>query len=313
MLFPARLRKLARTHSPEALRRLVAALVLDVSRRLDAHPPARRSTAARAGLRAVRAGALAPLARRLRAADDSARRDLGALLDSALRVDDFAAAFALGATAALRPDRRAEKVLSHRYRYLWICNPKAASRSLIKALRAADRGARLIRGQTLEEVHRRYPDSKDYFSFAFLRHPVDRTRSFYADKHVLALHRPDARRWFIEPWHGLRVGMSFSQFCLWLHTPCGADAFADRHWLAQWRQIAGADGRLPDFIGSYESLDADWLSVCRRLGLRPTPLPRLNASNPAEPEKNRPDRECRALLRRRYARDYELGGYGDTP
>ena len=313
MLSPARRRRLARTHPPEALRRLAAALVLDVSRRLRAHPPARRSAAARAGLRALRAAVLAPLARRLGATADSERRELGALLAAALRAEDFAAAFALAATATLRPDRRAEKVLSHRYRYLWICNPKAASRSLIAALRTADPGAVLIRNRTIEDVYTRFPEARAFFSFAFLRHPVSRTRSFFTDKHALARHDRDARRWFVEPWHGLGPGMTFGQLCRWLDTPCGADAFADRHWLSQWRQIATAAGRLPDFVGRYESLDADWHSVCRRLGLPATPLPRLNASDPGLLENTDPDRACRALLRRRYARDFELGGYGNAP
>ncbi len=34
-------------------------------------------------------------------------------------------------TAHLKPDLRAEKIVSHRYRWLWICVPKVASRSLI--------------------------------------------------------------------------------------------------------------------------------------------------------------------------------------
>ena len=86
-----------------------------------------------------------------------------------------AAAWALVSTAARRPDRRAEKIVSRRYRFLWICNPKAASRSLIAALRAADPEAVLIRHRTLEQVLARYPEAGAFFRFAFLRHPYHRT------------------------------------------------------------------------------------------------------------------------------------------
>lgn len=261
---------------------------------------------------AIRSGVLTLLARRLAASPTSAHRDIAALLARAIEAGDGASALALAGTAGRRPDRRAEKVLSRRYRALWICNPKAASRSIIAALRAADPDALLIRGRTVDEVYARYPEAKEYWSFAFLRHPCDRTLSFYADKHLLARRDPDNYRWFIEPWHGLATGMSFSELCRWLDTAAGSDAFADRHWLSQSRQIAGADGRLPDFLGRCETLDDDWRTVAERLGLPLAALPRLNQGDPRLLAEARPDRECAALLRSRYADDFALGGYGDA-
>ena len=277
---------------------------------------ATRRLLARAGAgplarRALRAAVLEPFARRLGAAATPAHRALAAELARALAEGDGAAALALASTAARGPDVRAEKVLSHRHRFLWICNPKAGSRSLIAALRAADPTATLIRDLSLDEVYARYPEARAFFSFAFLRHPAERTRSCHADKHGLARCDPDAYRWFIEPYHGLRPGMSLAAFCRWLDTPCGADAFADRHWLSQSRQIATADGRLPDFLGRCERLETDWRTVAGRLGLPPAPLPRLNASRSRF--KAALDGESAALLRRRYAADFALGGYGEAP
>ena len=173
----------------------------------------------------------------------------------------------LVATAGCRTDLRAEKMVSRRFRFLWLCNPKVASRSIIAALRAADPDAELFRNCTLDEVLARRPEARGYFTFAFIRHPLDRTRSCHADKHALALRDRRAARWFIEPWHGLGLGMTFAEFCRWLDTPWGSDAFADRHWLSQHRQIRTAGGRLPDFLGHWERLDADWRAVTARLGL----------------------------------------------
>ena len=160
--------------------------------------------------RPVRNGAFAALANRLARSPIPECRAVAAALAAAIEAGDDAAALALASTAGRRPDLRAEKIVSREYRYLWICNPKAASRSIVAALRAADPGATLIRNRTLEAVLAAHPEARDYFRFAFLRHPVDRTRSCWADKHRLALSDRDARRWFIAPWlrrqsgHGLR-------------------------------------------------------------------------------------------------------------
>ena len=237
-------------------------------------------------------------------------RDIAAALAAAVRAEDYRTALALVTTAGCRPDLKAEKMISRRYRFLWICNPKVASRSIIAALRAADPEVELIRNQTLDEVLKRRPEARGYFSFTFVRHPCDRIFSCYADKHSRALYKRDAWRWFIEPYYGLTTGMSFGEFCHWLNTPWGSDAFADRHWLSQHRQIRTADGRLPDFLGHWESLDADWRMVTKWLGMPYRDLPRLNVRPKELPAGEQPDAATAALLRRRYSEDFRVGGYG---
>lgn len=259
----------------------------------------------------LRTTAFVPLARRLATAPAPEHQALAALLAAAIEAGDGAAALALVSTAGRRPDLRAEKIVSHRYRYLWLCNPKVASRSLIAALRAADPEAELIRGRTLDEVLAVRPELRDYFRFAFLRHPWHRARSFHADKHALARADRNAYRWFIAPWYGLRRGMSFAELCRWLGTACGSDAFADRHWLSQHRQLNDADGRQPDFLGRYETLEADWRRVSERLHMPFVELPRLNARVHRLGLPATPDEETLAMLRRRYAADFAVGGYGD--
>ena len=284
----------------------------------DAHGAARRLALAGAAL--ARIGAMPPawvrdrafacLAARLAASPAPEHRKIAAALGRALAAGDPAAALALASTAGRRADRRAEKIVSHRYRFLWICNPKVASRSLIRALRTADPDAELVRGRTLDEILDRRPALGSYFSFAFVRHPVGRTRSFHADKHGLALHDRRACRWFIEPWHGLRRGMGFEELCRWLATPAGSDAFADRHWLSQHAQVRTRDGRGPDFLGRWETLDDDWRTVTAHIGMPRRALPRLNARTGAAAAADLAEApEAAALLRRRYAEDFRLWGY----
>ena len=273
----------------------------------------RRDAAARPVGATFGAGVLQPLVRRLATSPVPERRAIAPMLDAAITAHDWAAALALLSTAGRRPDLGAEKILSRRFRFLWICNPKVASRSMIAALRRADPEALLIRGRTLGEVLAGHPEARDYFRFAFVRRPCCRVRSFLADKHTLAERDRRARRHFITPWHGLRPGMSFDALCRWLATPCGADAFADRHWLSQSHQLRDDEGRLPDFLGRYEHLEPDWQAVTGRLGLRAATLPRLNASPDAALWRIRPDAGALRLLRRRYGADFALGNDAEYP
>lgn len=247
---------------------------------------------------------------RLASSPVAEHRHIATALKNAMEAGNSSAALALVSTAGRRPDRRAEKIVSHRYRFLWICNPKVASRSLIRAIRSADPRATLIRNRTLDDLFAQRPVLQRYLTFAFVRHPVTRVCSFYADKHWLALHDRNVYRWFVEPWHGLRLGMAFEEFCQWLATPAGSDVFADRHWLSQHLQLCTQDGRFPDFVGRWETIDRDWRELTSQVGMPYHPLPRLNARVPSAPVPDlagAPD--ITSLLRRRYAEDYRLWGY----
>lgn len=166
-----------------------------------------------------------------------------------------------------------------------------------------------VRHRTVAEIVAARPEVADYTSFAFLRHPAERALSFWSDKHRLALSRRAARRRFIRPWHGLRPGMDFDELCRWLETPCGSDAFADRHWLSQHLQVRTARGRRPDVLGRVERLDDDWRALCGRLGMPHRPLPTLNRSARETGAAGLLDDRARDRLARRYAADFLLGGY----
>ena len=114
---------------------------------------ARRAVVASIGNVAPMRGMLTWLALRgLALSSVAEQRAVARDLAVAIEAEDYETARAMIATARRRPDRRAEKVVSSRYRFLWICNPKVASRSILEALRIADPGAELVTGATLGEL-----------------------------------------------------------------------------------------------------------------------------------------------------------------
>lgn len=239
----------------------------------------------------------------------------------------FRQARVCAAAAARRSSPTAEKVISRRYRFVWLCVPKAASRSLIAALAQADPDAEIVRKATISEIRARRPETRGYFTFAFVRHPFDRALSLYAEarhfreRFVGSKRRVKAERQrFLESaFPGFAEVDTLDDFCDWLNSPYAADEFADVHFLSQRPQIAASDGALPDFIGAAERLDDDFRAVCERLGMpAPSALPALNTAagwNPPSPRALMDARaETRALLTernktlltKRYADDIEL-------
>ncbi len=242
---------------------------------------------------------LRTLARRLSDSSTREHRQVACRLVGALRRNDEQEALAIGESARQQPDLRAEKIVSHRYRFMWICNPKVASRSMMRALLTLDPEAVLIRHMTTEEALSAYPEARRYFSFAFVRDPRERARSFVADKLV---DHP-ANEWFGDRrFVGLSKGMTFAEYCRWLDTPFGSDAFAERHWLSQSKQIL-VNGHLPDYVGSYENLEANWRWVLAHLGI---PHGGLLSLNQARADVGCVDDDCIAILRRRYVDDFDL-------
>ena len=201
---------------------------------------------------------------------------------------------------------------------MWICNPKVASRSLISALRKVDPNAELVRHATLDEVYASHPEAEDYYSFAFVRNPYHRAYSFYAEKHLAKSERK--QRLFVEPYYGIAKDLTFDALCEWLNTPYGSDEFADSHWLSQHRHLAMPGGRMPDFIGRFENVERDLNAIADALDMPTTNLPHLNPATGSDRTDASRDRYRRqrnealnlrnqALLRQRYADDFELGNY----
>lgn len=217
--------------------------------------------------------------------------------------------------AAQMHDLGAEKIVSRKYRFLWLCNPKVASRSIIAALRCADPDAELIHGKNVSDIYEMYPEVKGYYSFAFIRHPFDRALSFYAETRFRL--KEQRRQHYRDMFYRLSEVDTFGDCCDWLNTIQGSDLLAERHFLSQHAQIRLPDGRLPDFIGRLENLDNDFRHVATLLGMPASELPMLNTMAGWQPtaaavKAARADMSAclternRALLAKRYAADLDL-------
>ncbi len=271
---------------------------------------------ARPSRRARRAGRLASLARRPSVVGDLATKLIRGRVGDALRI---------ARTASGEPDLGAEKIVSHKFRCLWLCNPKVASRSIAGALLEADPGAEVVSGLSAPELLAARPELNEYFSFAFVRRPVGRALSLHAELRFGEQRnrgrqrraKKEKREWFFARYPGLEDACTFDRFCRWLSTPYGSDDFADRHFLSQHVQIRLSDGRLPRFVGRLENIDADWKTLAARLGMPARPLAMLNTMSGWNPDpavarhvRRVVERQvapfARTLLRARYAEDYRV-------
>ena len=116
-----------------------------------------------------------------------------------------------------------------------------------------------------------------YFKFSFVRNPWDRIVSHYK------------YRWY-------PVTIDFKTY-LFKHLPEPGWSATYRHIIPQYDFVYDESGRLlVDFVGRFESLQADFDTVCSRIGIPPTPLPRVNRS--LEAGRPRSFRELRRRVRR---------------
>ena len=275
--------------------------------------------------------------RRLTRRSKAAARVVAKLISVPTIANDILEALLRGETGnakhmAMTTLRRAyihsEKIVSRKYGFLWISNSKVASRSITAALFDADPDAEVIFNRSVLDVYKIYPEVKGYYSFAFVRHPFDRAISYHTQLHhldksykgeILTRKERDVRLMFTS-YYGLGKTAHFHDYCQWLNTPYGSDAFADHHFRSQYLVVRLGHDRLPDFIGRIESLQEDFHRVVAHVGM-PTPrIPMLNtaAGWTTTPDALRARRskmnirltECsKVLLRKRYAKDFQLGSY----
>ena len=152
------------------------------------------------------------------------------------------------------------------------------------------------------------------FSFAFVRNPWDRLVSCYRDK-ILGqapdfTHFHPARRvaFCLARFDIFEAGMPFDRFVEAVSDIPDADA--DGHFRSQYTFVSNGSGDIVlEFVGRFESLQTDFLSVCERLGIAPLHLPRVQVTKPRAPYAEYYTPRLRDLVADRFRSDLELFGY----
>ena len=138
------------------------------------------------------------------------------------------------------------------------------------------------------------------FSFAFVRNPWDSVVSAYhferwytLQPHVAANERDRA-----EALHRCNDFERFVKLYPLLEPPDMTSMIADER-----------GNVLVDFVGRFENLDADFRTICRKIGIEAQALPHENSSANRRDYRSYYTDETRALVGRYFARDVERFGY----
>jgi len=217
-------------------------------------------------------------------------------------------------------------IISHKHKFIFFGIPKVASRSFFNFFVKKHGKEFEIEWHEKRDVFfekkKQYPD---YFTFSFVRNPYSRIVSCYKSKIEDAMIGKRAR---VQSFYkNLSPKMSFDAFVKWLESDEGKDIVADRHWISQHCFLHDKAGKpLCDFVGKYETLDADWRHVCEQLGLPYEPLEQkgwISAINDVRNPEARStqeavktnkyqdyfDQETRGIIAERYKKDFDVFGY----
>jgi len=204
----------------------------------------------------------------------------------------------------------AEKVISHKHKFIYIAVPKVATRSILDIL-IREPPVNLDATLTEKKIARiigENPELHKYTLFTVVRNPWSRVVSSYRDK----IERLDAltNARIVSRFPGLRQGMPFDEYVHWLCGPSGRDEWADRHWLSQHVFLLDENNKmLPVEVLKFESLQVDFNRLMEGIGLPSLVLPHRLKTGSSESWKSYYDSNLYDLVAERYSTDISLFGY----
>ena len=186
--------------------------------------------------------------------------------------------------------------ISHSHRFVWYRVAKVATRSIRHHFESYD-----VSLDVDHAMRVRYPLAAfaDYFTFAFVRDPLDRFVSAWHDKVV------DNNYYDFDAATHERM-QTVEEFARWTAThDLAASPGTDQHLTLQSRMI---DLNRVDFLGRLERFDRDFAEVCERVGAPTVPTAPQNQTAPGGRDRQVSD-ELRGLVAEMYRRDYQVFGY----
>ncbi|MBI9062161.1 MAG: sulfotransferase family 2 domain-containing protein [Marinilabiliaceae bacterium] len=185
------------------------------------------------------------------------------------------------------------------YKCIFVHIPKAAGVSINKTL-----FGNLAGGHYMLKAYQNMYTSKTfnaYFKFTIVRNPYDRLYSGYTFLKKGGFNEADAQ------WAKKNLGHinSYEQFLKEWLTP--ENIYTKNHFTPQFEYLINKDGIIGvDFIGKLENIEADFKTICYKLGIQ-RELMHANKTN--QKEKPTMDCEMKQIIEQVYAKDFELLNY----
>jgi sulfotransferase famil protein len=205
-------------------------------------------------------------------------------------------------------DIKNEKALSPKHGFIYIGNPKVATRSVLQLLNEKCKDDLVIHHDTMSSLYKIDASYENLYQFTLVRNPWARAYSCWKDK--ISTEKKFSDAFILSKYKGLYPDMSFSEFVYWLNSEPGSDEYADRHWLSKTELLANKREKPIDLIGKIEEIEAFQQKLLEDTGLQYGSLKRLN--NTSEGfygyRKYYTD-ELRNLIAQRYKADIEAFNY----
>jgi len=195
-------------------------------------------------------------------------------------------------------------ILINELQLIYLPIPKVANRSIKEVLadKTEKSGKLSAHKYDWDYISLKKTFESSYYSFAFVRNPLDRLVSCYMQK-------SSKRKLTMNFWkygNAIWEGMSFEDFANFVcDTP---DSLADRHFKSQHHFLYQNNRLNVDFLGKFENLVNDWEQVASRFELR-----QLNHSNKSEHKdwKHYYNKKLANKVANRYQKDIALFEYSE--
>lgn len=187
---------------------------------------------------------------------------------------------------------------------IYVPIPKAANRSIKETLAAKTNLSFEVSAHKAawNFISLKSIPKSDYYSFSFVRNPLDRLVSCFIQKTKMK----DVNRNFWKYGKAVPQDISFPDFVDFVcKTP---DHLSDAHFQSQHKFLLIQDQLAVDFIGKYEQLNEDWKLISERFN-----LPELGHFNKSHRKETRVyyTKELAIKVKNRYQKDIQFFDYED--
>jgi hypothetical protein len=190
-------------------------------------------------------------------------------------------------------------IIDDKYRFIFIGIAKTGTQSIQAVLGGDSTVPPEKYHSSIKTIHSQCPDKyKQYFKFAFVRNPWDRFVSMYFDFTQNTGHF----YWSKD----LLEYKNFNEFCLDFPQSKWKEWI---HFLPQFDMLSIDNELAMDFIGRFENLSTDFMTVCNKLYLPKVNLPTLQKSNRDKNYRSYYDHNTTKIIEKIYGKDINEFGY----